>query len=134
MTGERIEFTRIVDIIHRLWRGQSQASISRDVGVTTRTVTKYKCMAKAAGWFSPESPCPDSAEIEKEIQEIDSARIEKYSKPVLTPYKNIITKWLAMKIPLIAIRILLIEKHGVKVSYGNVQRFCYRLKNDQAEL
>lgn len=134
MTGDRIELNRIVNIIQQLWSGKSQAGVCRDVGVTTRTVSKYHRMAGAAGWLSPEKPCPDTAEIEKEIRKIDSARTEKYSKPVLAPYKSIITKWLLMKIPLVAIRVLLIKKYGVTVSYANVQKFCYRLKKEQAEL
>lgn len=132
--GDRIELSRIVDIIQRLWSGKSQANVCRDVGVTTRTVYKYHRMAEAAGWLSSERSCPEAAEIDEKIRAIDSLRVLKYSKPVLTPYKDIIMEWLVMKIPLKKIHELLIEKYDMKVSYSNVQKFCYRLKNDSPEI
>lgn len=134
MPGNRIEISRILDIIHRLRSGNSQTSICTDVGVTSKTVIRYRLIGEKFGWLSLERACPDTAEVEDKIRGIDSVIIEKYEKPILAPYKDIIMDWIIMEFTATKIHQLLNNKYGVEVGYTNVKRFCCKLKHDPDEL
>jgi len=60
----------IREIIRQLRNGQSHRQVSRSVRVAHKTVSRYRELAEAHGWLSPDTPLPTPEEIQAALSEL----------------------------------------------------------------
>lgn len=134
MLQGRIHVNKAIDVIYRLRSGLSQRQISKETGISRKTINKYFHLAQSEGWLLQSAPLPAIENIGRALGRKDTSRITEYSTPVLEPYKKVITGWLEAKYTRKRMLVLLRENYGVVVSYDSIKRFCRRLRSDPSDL
>lgn len=134
MLQGRIHVNKAIDVIYRLRSGLSQRQISKETGISRKTINKYFHLAQSEGWLLQSAPLPAIENIGRALGRKDTSRITEYSTPVLEPYKKVIAGWLEAKYTRKRMLVLLRENYGVVVSYDSIKRFCRRLRSDPSDL
>ena len=134
MLQGRIHVNKAIDVIYRLRSGLSQRQISKETGISRKTISKYFHLAQSEGWLLQSAPLPAIEDIGRALGRKDTRRITEYSTPVLEPYKKVIAGWLEAKYTRKRMLVLLRENYGVQVSYDTLKKYCRKLLNDPARL
>jgi len=115
------------DLIHRLRLGQSERTIARDLQLSRHTVSKYRVLARSAGYLGDAGELPDVATLSDLLgPPRDLPRVPSTVKP----YQPLVEELLAQGVEMTTIFDRLIER-GYHGSYSAVRRFVHRLHPPQ---
>jgi transposase len=114
--------TYLRDLIHRLRLGQTERSIAKDLHLSRQTVSKYRELARAAGYLEGVGELPDVATL--------TARLGPPPAPPRTPssveaYAAVVEELFAQGVELMTIFDRLQER-GYTGSYSAIRRFVHR--------
>lgn len=110
------------DLIHRLRLGQTERSIAKDLHLSRQTVSKYRELARSAGYLDGTGELPDVATL--------AARLGPPPAPpripsTVEPYQAVVEELLAQDVEMMTIFDRLTER-GFRGSYSSVRRFVHR--------
>jgi len=119
---ERLSMQYLRDLIHRLRLGQTERACARDLHLSRQTVSKYRELARAAGYLDATAALPDAAAL--------TARLGPPSVPPRTPstvepYAAVVADLLAQGVEMMTIFDRLTER-GYAGSYSSIRRFVQR--------
>jgi transposase len=118
------------DLVHRLRLGQAERSIARDLHLSRQTVSKYRELARAAGFLGDSSELPDVATL---AAVLGPPPAPPRTPSTVEPYQQIVEELFAQGVEMMTIFDRLKER-GYRGSYTSVRRFVHRLHppEDQA--
>jgi transposase len=118
------------DLVHRLRLGQAERSIARDLHLSRQTVSKYRELARAAGFLGDSSELPDVATL---AAVLGPPPAPPRTPSTVEPYQQIVKELFAQGVEMMTIFDRLKER-GYRGSYTSVRRFVHRLHppEDQA--
>lgn len=123
---ERLKVHQVLEIIHRLRKGQSERSIVDDLGCARETVRRYGRLAREKGYLSDVEPLPSLADIEAASAPLFKARRSNISS--VEPYRPVVKEMLQNNSEAKAILRRLRRSHGYTGSYSSVIRFIAQVR------
>jgi transposase len=130
MAYRELSRMEIIEVVRRWQAGESQRAIARASGLARETVTKYLRAAERLG-LRANGPPPTEEQM---VQLVQAGRVatapRTWAAPQqarLEPYQEQILSWLRDDRLLITRVQELLGQHGLRVSYGTLERFAWRL-------
>jgi len=117
---ERIHMRKIVDIINRLRNGDSERSISDDLGNSRVTVNRYHRLAVEKGLLDPSTPSPQASEV---LEAIGPQNREPRVASTVVPFEELLLEWSKTGVEMVAMFDRLVANHGYSGSYSSVRRY-----------
>jgi transposase len=129
MAGRSKSVLDVREMLRRLRAGDTDRRIARELGVSRRTVKKYRERAEEAGWLSQEQLVPPEV-LEEALRQVE----ERFS-PVsgVEPWRELVEAKRADGVEIQALLGLLRER-GYAGSYSSLRRFVSRLEKKQPEV
>lgn len=122
---ERLHVNYLRELVHRLRLGQSERAIAIDLSLSRNTVSKYRELAKGAGYLDLGVALP-------EVQTI-AAVLGPEPKPpravsTVLPYQQLVEEFLANGVEMMTIFDRLRADHGYTGSYSSIRRFVHEVQ------
>ncbi|MBC8428724.1 MAG: IS21 family transposase [FCB group bacterium] len=117
----------ILDVLHRLRQKQSVRSITRDTGISRKTVVSYRDIALANGWLAEQSNLPTREELGDYLTKKDLTNYPPQNISSVEPYRADVERMLRRNYTMKRIFVLLRENFGYNGSYSSVHRFCNKI-------
>ena len=115
------------DLIHRLRLGQSERQVARDLHLSRQTVSKYRELARAAGFFADATKLPDVTTLAAAL----GAPLTPPRQPsTVEPFQAIVAELMESGVEMMTIYDRLRER-GYSGSYSSVRRFVHKLQPTQ---
>jgi len=127
MSGRRADMLDIREILRRVRLGESDRAIVKALGVSRKTVRKYRQWAEQAGLPAGELPPTEqlSALLQTRLPEAPPPQ----AASSVEPYRALVVQWREQGLECQAIWQRLRRDHGFKGGYGAVWRFVSRLED-----
>jgi transposase len=126
MSGRRADMLDIREILRRVRLGESDRAIVKALGVSRKTVRKYRRWAAQAGL--PAGELPSSEQLRALLQtSLPEARPPQAPSSV-EPYRALVVRWREQGLECQAIWQRLSRDHGFSGGYGAVWRFVSHLE------
>ena len=119
------------EIIYRLRAGESERSISRDIGISRPTIHKYKIRAEMEGYLDQKRELPDNEEL---AESLGPAPEPPKTPSTLEDYREKVQDCLDQNLQMTVIYQRLREDYSYEGSYSSVRRFVHRLKPIEKEV
>jgi transposase len=119
---ERLSMQYLRDLIHRLRLGQSERAIARDLHLSRQTVSKYRELARGAGYLEPERVLPDVGTL---VTLLGPPPALPRIPSTVEPYAALVEELLEGGVEMMTIFDRLRER-GYTGSYSSVRRFVHR--------
>lgn len=116
----------IREILRRLQRGQGERAVARDLGLSRKTVAKYRAWAEAEGLLG--GPLPDPAQVQAALERTRPATPPPRAAFLAAPHRERILALRQQGVECRAIRERLREECGFAGSYSAVWRFVRSLE------
>jgi transposase len=126
MAGRRIRVLDVREIVRRLRLGESDREVAQDVGVTRRTVVKYRKLAEGKSWLSA-AEMPAAEEIMACLSALAPPPVSTEPSSA-EPHRETILALRKAGEEIQAILQILRDRHGYRGSYSSVWRFIKRLE------
>jgi transposase len=110
------------DLIHRLRLGQTERSIAKDLHLSRQTVSKYRELARFAGYLDGTGDLPDVATLSARL---GPAPALPRTPSTVEPYAAVVAELVAQGVELMTIFDRLRER-GYRGSYSSIRRFVHR--------
>lgn len=123
---ERLKVQQVLEIVHRLRKGQSERSIVSDLGCARETVRRYSRLARERGYLTETEPLPSLADIEAASAPLFTGRRSNVSS--VEPYRAVVKEMLENHAEAKAILRRLRRNHGYTGSYSSVIRFIAQVR------
>ena len=117
----------ILDVLHRLRQKQSVRSITRDTGISRKTVVSYRDIALANGWLDELSSLPTREELGDYLTKKDLISSLPQNISSVEPHRVEVERMLRRNYTMKRIFVLLRENFGYNGSYSSVYRFCNKI-------
>ncbi|MCK4506293.1 MAG: IS21 family transposase [Candidatus Aegiribacteria sp.] len=117
----------ILDVLHRLRQKQSVRSITRDTGISRKTVVSYRDIALANGWLDEVSSFPTREELGDYLTKKDLTNYPPQNISSVEPHRVEVKRMLRRNYTMKRIFVLLHENFGYNGSYSSVYRFCNKI-------
>lgn len=127
MSNRSFEMFQYRQIIMQMRLGESNRAISKTKLAGRRKLCDIRTIATSKGWLNPDSPLPDDATLACEFEAVDPVHPTHVSL-VAASFEPEIKGWLQQGISSSVIYQTLVRKHDFRGSYDSVQRFAYKLK------
>ena len=127
---ERIHMNIYKEIIYRLRAGESERSISRDLGISRPTVHKYRIRAEGEGYLDQKRELPDNEEL---AESLGPAPEPPKMPSTLENYREKVQDYLDQNLQMTVIYQRLREDYSYEGSYSSVRRFVHHLKPVEKE-
>lgn len=127
---ERIHMNVYKEIIYRLHTGESERSISRDIGISRPTVHKYKIRAEVEGYLDQKRELPENEEL---AESLGPAPEPPKTPSTLETYREKVQNYLDQNLQMTVIYQRLREESSYEGSYSSVRRFVHQLKPMEKE-
>ena len=115
---------QILNVLHRLQQKQSVRSITRDTGISRKTVSSYRDIALMNGWLDEESCLPSrEEEMGNILTNKDLSNPPPQNISLVKPYRVEVERMLRWNYTVKRILVLLHENFGYIGSYSSVFRF-----------
>lgn len=128
---ERIHMREIVDIINRLRNGDSERSISEDLGNSRVTVNRYHRLADEKGLLDPAARSLQARDLLEALGP-PSTKIRVASS--VLPYEDMLAGWVESGVEMVTMFDRLVEGHGYRGSYSSVRRFLANKRRANPEV
>jgi transposase len=128
---ERIHMNIYREIIYRLRAGESERSISWDIGISRPTVHKYKLRAEMEGYLDPKRELPGNEELGESL---GPAPEPPKTPSTLENSRAIVQNYLDQNLQMTVIYQRLRENYGYEGSYSSVRRFVHHLRPVEKEV
>jgi len=112
------------DLIHRLRLGQSERRIAKDLHLSRQTVSKYRELARAAGYLESAAELADVATISALLGPPPALP---RTPSTVEPYQQLVEELLSQDVEMMTIFDRLTER-GYAGSYSSIRRFVHRLR------
>jgi transposase len=122
---ERLHVNYLRELIHRLRLGQSERAIANDLSLSRNTVSKYRELAKAAGYLDPGAALPETQVI---VSVLGPEPQPPRAASTVLPYQQLVEQFLADGVEMMTIFDRLNKDHGYTGSYSSVRRFVHQLR------
>ena len=127
---ERIHMNIYTEIIYRFRAGESERSISRDLGISRPTVHKYKLKAIMDGFLDGQKELPGREEIAKSLGPTPQPP---KAPSTVEGYREAVQKYLKQGLEMTAIFQRLHDDYGYQGSYSSVRRFVHHVQPEEKE-
>jgi hypothetical protein len=126
MSGRRADMLDIREILRRVRLGESDRAIVKGLGVSRKTVRKYRQWAEQAGLPAGELPPTEqlSALLQTSLPEASPPQVSSS----VEPYRELVVRWREQGLECQAIWQRLRRDHSFKGGNGAVWRFVNRLE------
>ena len=112
------------DLIHRLRLGQSARQVAKDLHLSRQTVSKYRELAKTAGYLTDSGELPDVAALAAAL----GAPVAPPRAPsTVEPFQAMVEELIGRRVEMMTIFDRLRER-GYTGSYSSVRRFVHKLE------
>lgn len=118
------------DLIHRLRLGQSERQIAADLHLSRHTVSKYRGLAKTAGYLDGQEELPD---VKTLAANLGPPPIPPRTPSTVEPFQPMVEELMARGVEMMTIFDRLRER-GYTGSYSSVRRFVHKLEPSQEAL
>jgi transposase len=124
----------VFEVLRRVHAGEAYRSVARGTGRSPKTVRRYVRLARELGWEPKGAVAPDeqlAGRVAARLRPGPRELRQTAAQTLLVPHLDQLRRWLAADDPstagltLAKIRILL-ERHGVAVSYSALCRFAHK--------
>ena len=132
MSGRRTEMWDIREILRRMRLGESDRAIAKALGVSRKTVRKYRAWAEQAAL--PADALPPTEQLNALLQASLPATPPPQRPSAVEPYRGLVERWRAQGLECQAIWQRLQREHGFKGSYAALWRFVNRLEKATPEV
>jgi transposase len=119
---EQLSMNYLRDLIHRLRLGQSERQVAKDLRLSRQTVSKYRELARTAGYLESATELPDVATL---AARLGPAPALPRTPSTVEPYQQLVEELLAQDVEMMTIFDRLTER-GYTGSYSSVRRFVHR--------
>ena len=119
---ERLSMQHLRDLIHRLRRGQTERACARDLHLSRQTVSKYRALARAAGYLDAAGELPDAATL---TARLGPPPVPPRMPSTVEPYAAVVAELLGQGVEMMTIFDRLKER-GYAGSYSSIRRFVHR--------
>jgi transposase len=127
MSGRRADMLDIREILRRVRLGESDRAIVKALGVSRKTVRKYRQWAEQVG--VPGDELPPSEQLSALLQTSLPETPPPQTPSSVEPYRELVVRWREQGLECRAIWQRLGRDHGFTGGYGAVWRFVSRLEN-----
>lgn len=131
MSGRSIAMWDIREILRRVRLGESDRAISQALGVSRKTVRKYRAWAAQAAL--PADELPPTEQLQALLQAQRSETHPPQRSSAVEPYRELVVRWRTQGLECQAIWQRLQREHGFTGSYAAVWRFVNRLAETTPE-
>lgn len=121
---ERLAMNYLRDLIHRLRLSQSERSIAKDLRLSRQTVSKYRELARAAGYLDGTTTLPDVGALAAALGPVPALP---RTPSTVEPFQQVVEELLAQGVEMMTIFDRLGER-GYGGSYSSVRRFVHQLQ------
>jgi transposase len=126
MSGRRADMLDIREILRRVRLGESDRAIVKALGVSRKTVRKYRQWAEQAGL--PADELPPTEQLRALLQTSLPEAPPPQAPSSVEPYRELVVRWREQGLECQAIWQRLSRDHGFQGGYGTVWRFVSRLE------
>jgi transposase len=126
MSGRRADMLDIREILRRVRLGESDRAIVKALGVSRKTVRKYRQWAEQAGL--PAGELPPTEQLSALLQTSLAEAPPPQAPSSVEPYRELVVRWREQGLECQAIWQRLGRDHGFQGGYGAVWRFVSRLE------
>ena len=126
MSGRRTEMWDIREILRRMRLGESDRAIAKALGVSRKTVRKYRAWAEQAAL--PADALPPTEQLNALLQASLPATPPPQRPSTVEPYRGLVERWRAQGLECQAIWQRLQREQGFTGSYAALWRFVNRLE------
>jgi transposase len=132
MSGRRADMLDIREILRRVRLGESDRAIVKALGVSRKTVRKYRQWAEQAGLPAGELPPTEqlSALLQTSLPEVPPPQ----TPSSVEPYRELVMRWREQGLECQAIWQRLSRDHSFQGGYGAVWRFVSRLEGARPQV
>ena len=131
MAYREVGMWEILEVLRRVYRGESQVTIARATGHTRKTIRRYTRTARKRGWTPDGSQEPDEAlaqAVAQRLRPVPVAPEPGESEAQLRPHRARIEAWLRPDDGGRGLRLTkvhaLLEREGIRVPYSSLHRFA----------
>nr|WP_309491403.1 DDE-type integrase/transposase/recombinase [Trinickia mobilis] len=128
MGRRRIEMHQYRQVLVRMRHGDSDRELARCRYMGRRKLAALRELAEQRGWFKPDTPLPDDAEIAAALGPPQKAAS---TVSGLEVHRVLIASWLEQNVPGTAILAALRREHGYTGSYSSVYRMIVSINADR---
>lgn len=123
---ERLRMDQVLDVVHRLRKGQSERGIADDTGHSRVTVRRWRERASALGLLDTTKPLPSPEALATMVGPPPAPpRVASSVEPYASEVKELLDRGVEM----VAIHRHLVEAHGYAGSYSSVRRFVRTVRS-----
>lgn len=126
MAGRRADVLDVREIVRRLGMGETERRIARDLGVSRKTVHRYRAWAATQGLVG--ATLPSTAELAARLTETLPAPTPPRADSKADRFEELIRKLRSKDVECRAIFNILREQHKFEGSYSSVWRFVQRIE------
>ena len=126
MSGRRADMLDIREILRRVRLGESDRAIVKALGISRKTVRKYRQWAEQAGL--PAGELPPTEQLRALLQTSLPETPPPQAPSSVEPYRELVVRWREQGLECQAIWQRLRRDHDFKGGYGAVWRFVSRLE------
>ena len=112
------------DLIHRLRLGQSERQVAKDLHLSRHTVSKYREVARVAGYFDSQDELPD---VKTLAASLGPPPTPPRTPSTVEPFQAMVEELLGRGVEMMTIFDRLRER-GYAGSYSSVRRFVHKLE------
>lgn len=117
---ERLAMREIIEIIHRLRKGQSERRIASELGNHRATVHQYHKLARERGYLQAGAALPSGEEL---LAQLGEPKPPPRAPSSVEPYSALIAGWVEKHVEMRSMHRQLCRSHGFAGSYSSVRRF-----------